>query len=38
MDLEAELARLLGVRVDVVSVGGLKPRDRRIRDEAVALA
>lgn len=38
MDLEAELAALLGVSVDVVSVGGLKDRDRHIRDEAVAVA
>lgn len=37
MDLEAELAALLGVSVDVVSVGGLKDRDRHIRDEAVAV-
>lgn len=38
MDLEAELAELLGVRVDVISAGGLKDRDEHIRDEAVSLA
>lgn len=38
MDLEDELAELLGVSVDVVSAGGLKERDRHIRDEAISLA
>jgi uncharacterized protein len=33
-DLEDELASLLRRRVDVVSVGGLKPRDDRIRRDA----
>ncbi|HYZ98303.1 MAG TPA: nucleotidyltransferase family protein [Acidimicrobiales bacterium] len=33
-DLQDELASLLGHRVDVVSVGGLKARDHRIRREA----
>ncbi|MGH2547542.1 MAG: nucleotidyltransferase family protein [Acidimicrobiales bacterium] len=38
MDLEAELAELLGVHVDVISAGGLKDRDHHIREEAVSLA
>ena len=38
MDLEAELAELLGARVDVISAGGLKDRDQHIRDEAISLA
>lgn len=38
MDLEAELEELLGVQVDVVSAGGLKDRDRHLREEAVSLA
>jgi predicted nucleotidyltransferase len=33
-DLEDDLASLLGRRVDVVSVGGLKPRDHAIRRDA----
>lgn len=33
--LEEDLANLLGRRVDVVSVGGLKPRDEHILREAV---
>lgn len=37
MELEGELRALLGISVDVVSVGGLKPRDRHIRREAVPL-
>lgn len=37
MHVEDELVELLGRRVDVVSLGGLKPRDRDIRDEAVWL-
>ncbi len=37
MDLEDQLRNLLGVSVDVVSEGGLKPRDERIRAEAVFL-
>jgi hypothetical protein len=36
-DLEDELASLLGRRVDVVSVGGLKPRDQGIRRDALWL-
>jgi predicted nucleotidyltransferase len=35
--LQDELEALLGVSVDVVSRGGLKPRDTRIREEALAL-
>jgi predicted nucleotidyltransferase len=35
--LTDDLAALLGRSVDVVSVGGLKPRDSLIREEAVAL-
>lgn len=38
MDLEDDLAKLLGVQVDVVSEGGLKERDHHIRDEAVSVA
>lgn len=38
MDLEAELEELLGVQVDVVSAGGLKDRDRHLREEAVSVA
>lgn len=37
MELESELSALLGISVDVVSVGGLKPRDGHIRREAVPL-
>lgn len=37
MELESELGALLGISVDVVSVGGLKPRDEHIRREAVPL-
>lgn len=37
MDLQEALAELLGERVDVVSVGGLKERDDHIRREAVAI-
>lgn len=33
-DLEDELASLLGRQVDVVSAGGLKPRDHGIRRDA----
>jgi predicted nucleotidyltransferase len=33
-DMEDELASLLQRRVDVVSVGGLKARDKRIRRDA----
>jgi len=32
-----DLEELLGCSVDVVSVGGLKPRDDRIRREAITL-
>lgn len=35
MHLEDDLGELLGVSVDVVSVGGLLPRDDHIRREAV---
>jgi predicted nucleotidyltransferase len=34
-DLEDELASILGKRVDVVSLGGLKSRDQQIRADAV---
>lgn len=37
MDLEAALEELLGVQVDVVSEGGLKGRDRQLREEAVSV-
>ena len=37
MELESELGALLGISVDVVSVGGLKPRDGHIWREAVPL-
>jgi len=37
LHLRDELFELLGHPVDVVSTGGLKPRDRRIHEEAVAL-
>jgi len=37
MHLQDEFEELLGRRVDVVSVGGLKDRDHHIREEAVAL-
>ena len=37
MELESALCALLGISVDVVSVGGLKPRDGHIRREAVPL-
>jgi len=35
LHLSDELERILGRRVDVVSEGGLKPRDEHIRAEAV---
>lgn len=35
--LQDDLEALLGVRVDVVSAGGLKPRDAHIREQAVPL-
>ena len=35
--IEDDLAALLGRPVDVVSLGGLKPRDRDIRGDAVWL-
>lgn len=35
--LQDDLEALLGTRVDVVSVGGLKPRDHHIREQAVSL-
>jgi len=37
MHLEDDLRELLGFDVDVVSVGGLKPRDEHIRRESVPL-
>ena len=37
LHLQDELEALLGCRVDVVSVGGLKERDQHIRREAVPL-
>ena len=37
MDLQEALQELLGVPVDVVSVGGLKDRDDHIRREAVPI-
>ncbi len=37
MDLQEALESLLGARVDVVSVGGLKDRDDHIRQEAVPI-
>lgn len=37
MDLQEALEQLLGVSVDVVSVGGLKDRDDHIRREAVPI-
>jgi len=36
-DLEADLSAVLAARVDVVSLGGLKPRDQEIRAEAMWL-
>lgn len=35
--LQDDLRELLGLPVDVVSAGGLKPRDHRIREDAVRL-
>jgi uncharacterized protein len=37
MHLESELSELLGAPVDVVSVGGLLPRDEHIRHEAILI-
>ncbi|NCY17311.1 MAG: hypothetical protein EBX39_11190, partial [Actinobacteria bacterium] len=37
MELESALGALLGISVDVVSVGGLRPRDEHIRREAIPL-
>lgn len=37
LHLQDDLEELLGCPVDVVSVGGLKPRDDLIRAEAIAL-
>lgn len=37
LHLKDELEQLLGRPVDVVSAGGLKPRDTSIRREAIAL-
>jgi len=38
MHVEDDLAQLLGVSVDVVSVGGLKDRDDHIRREALPIS
>ncbi|MHB1928664.1 MAG: nucleotidyltransferase family protein [Acidimicrobiales bacterium] len=35
--LTQDLEALLGMPVDVISTGGLRPRHRRIRDEAIDL-
>jgi predicted nucleotidyltransferase len=37
LHLKDDLADLLGCEVDVVSLGGLKSRDERIRQEAINL-
>jgi uncharacterized protein len=37
LHLQDELSELLGGPVDVVSIGGLKPRDEHIRAEAIPL-
>ncbi len=37
LHLQDDLEELIGCAVDVVSVGGLKPRDDRIRREAITL-
>jgi uncharacterized protein len=37
LHLQDDLSELLGVPVDVVSAGGLKPRDHHIRLEAIPL-
>jgi hypothetical protein len=37
MDIQESVESLLGISVDVVSVGGLKPRDSHILNEAIAL-
>ena len=37
LHLTTELETLLGRHVDVVSAGGLKPRDKHILDEAIDL-
>ncbi len=37
LHLQDDLEELLGCSVDVLSVGGLKPRDDRIKREAVTL-
>ncbi len=37
MDIQQSVESLLGISVDVVSVGGLKPRDSHILNEAIAL-
>jgi len=37
MHLESDLCDLLGVEVDVVSLGGLLPRDEHIRREAIPI-
>jgi Predicted nucleotidyltransferases len=35
MNIQDDLERLLGCSVDVLSAGGLKPRDEHIRNEAI---
>jgi predicted nucleotidyltransferase len=35
MNIQDELEKLLGCSVDVLSAGGLKPRDEHIRSEAI---
>ncbi len=37
LHLQDELTAVLGRRVDIVSSGGLKPRDERIKAEALSL-
>ncbi len=37
MHMEDQLRELLGVEVDVVSAGGLLPRDEHIRREAIPI-
>ena len=37
MDLQEALHELLGIPVDVVSVGGLKDRDNHVRQEAIPI-
>jgi len=37
IDIQCDLEDLLGVGIDVVSVGGLKERDKHMREEALAV-